>query len=246
VKYTKRGTITVSCRAFREPEGLRNPKQIAVEIIVGDTGCGIPASKLESIFREFEQVESAQPKSSTTPGLGLGLAVVARSVEQLGGQLRVDSKVDQGSRFSFLIPFTVWDGSGRNLVGQGGYGRTVQPVSHPSPSSSLGADMSIEHEREVPDGRSDPPLLGKGVVDNVPVTPESQMVMPPEVVGVEVKAVDVNLRPRPSLRRRRSPGQGSETKLRILSVEVRYTANAEVLRRMVDKLCTFRTMTSIV
>ena len=36
---------------------------------------------------------------------GLGLAVVARIVEQLGGQLRVDSKVGEGSRFSFLIPF---------------------------------------------------------------------------------------------------------------------------------------------
>ena len=38
---------------------------------------------------------------------GLGLAVVARIVEQLGGQLRVDSKPGVGSRFSFLIPFTL-------------------------------------------------------------------------------------------------------------------------------------------
>jgi len=235
VKYTQRGTITVSCRAFNEPEGLKNSKQIAVEIIVGDTGCGIPSCKLESIFREFEQVELAQPKTSTAPGLGLGLAVVARSVEQLGGQLRVDSKVDQGSRFSFLIPFTVWDGCGRH-VGQGGYRRTGASVSHPSPpSSSLGADISIEHEHEhdVPDGRSVPPLQGQDVIDNVLVTPDSQMAPPPEAFGVEVKAVDdIKLMLRPSLRRRgsvhpedRSPVWGIETKLRILSVEVRYTAN---------------------
>ena len=38
---------------------------------------------------------------------GLGLAVVARIVEQLGGQLRVDSKVNEGSRFSFLIPLAL-------------------------------------------------------------------------------------------------------------------------------------------
>lgn len=38
---------------------------------------------------------------------GLGLAVVARIVEQLGGQLRVDSRLGEGSRFSFLIPFAV-------------------------------------------------------------------------------------------------------------------------------------------
>ena len=37
---------------------------------------------------------------------GLGLAVVARIVEQLGGQLRVDSRVDEGSRFSFLVAFS--------------------------------------------------------------------------------------------------------------------------------------------
>lgn len=40
---------------------------------------------------------------------GLGLAVVARIIEQLGGQLRVDSKPGQGSTFSFLIPFGLHD-----------------------------------------------------------------------------------------------------------------------------------------
>ena len=121
MKYTQQGTITVSCRAFNEPERLRNLKQIAVKIIVGDTGCDIPAGKLKSIFRQFEQVESVQAKTSTMPGLGLGLAVIARSVEQLGGQLCVDSEVDQGSHFLFLILFTIWDECGRHLVGQGGY-----------------------------------------------------------------------------------------------------------------------------
>lgn len=81
-------------------------------MVIGDTGCGIPASKPESIFREFEQVESAQPKTSTAPSISLGLAVIAYSVEQLGGRLRVNSKVDQGSRFSFPVLFTVWDGCG--------------------------------------------------------------------------------------------------------------------------------------
>ena len=44
--------------------------------------------------------------TSLTICAGLGLAVVARIVEQLGGQLRVDSALDQGSRFSFLLPLT--------------------------------------------------------------------------------------------------------------------------------------------
>ncbi|KAK7056633.1 hypothetical protein VNI00_002350 [Paramarasmius palmivorus] len=107
LKYTKRGSITVRCTTYEEPEGLRSPSSTAVEIVVQDTGCGIASAKLESIFREFEQVESAEPKTSTEPGVGLGLAVVARIVEQLGGQLRVESKVDEGSRFSFLIPLSL-------------------------------------------------------------------------------------------------------------------------------------------
>jgi hypothetical protein len=84
----------------------------------------------------------------------------------------------------------------------------------------------------VPDGRSVSPLQGQDVIDNVLVTPDSKMAPPPEAIGLEVKAVDIKLMLRPSLRRRgtvhpedRSPVWGSETKLRILSVEVRYTAN---------------------
>lgn len=109
VKFTTEGSITVSCHRFKEPRGLRNSSEVAVEIVVGDTGCGIESSKLEMIFREFEQVESTIPRPGSTPGLGLGLAVVARIVEQLGGQLRVDSKPGEGSRFSFLIPFELVD-----------------------------------------------------------------------------------------------------------------------------------------
>ncbi|KAF9561324.1 hypothetical protein CPC08DRAFT_635599 [Agrocybe pediades] len=107
LKYTTSGSITVACRTFEEPEGLRSMNQTAVEICVSDTGCGIPPGKLESIFREFEQVESSDSRPSDDPGVGLGLAVVARIVEQLGGQLRVDSTVNTGSAFSFLIPLSL-------------------------------------------------------------------------------------------------------------------------------------------
>ncbi|KAK7464699.1 hypothetical protein VKT23_005906 [Stygiomarasmius scandens] len=107
LKYTKEGSITVKCTPLSEEQGgLRWPGATAVEIVVADTGCGIPPRKLESIFREFEQVESSEPKTTSEAGVGLGLAVVARIVQQLGGQLRVESKENEGSRFSFLIPLT--------------------------------------------------------------------------------------------------------------------------------------------
>ena len=134
VKYSTEGKITVECKAFEEPEGLRREGSIAVEIVVADTGCGISPTKLESIFREFEQVESAAPRTAS-PGLGLGLAVVARIVEQLGGQLRIESKVNEGSRFSFLTPFGIARGV------DSGSCSTSSRVDYRSRKSSSGSDI---------------------------------------------------------------------------------------------------------
>jgi hypothetical protein len=69
-------------------------------------------AKLETIFREFEQVttvgDASRPaEDSIKPSVGLGLAVVARIVRNLGGQLRVESKEGQGSKFTFVLPFVI-------------------------------------------------------------------------------------------------------------------------------------------
>lgn len=126
MNHTQTGTITVRCTTFDEPEGLRGPSQTAVEIVVSDTGCGMSPAKVESIYKEFEQAESVQPETRAATGVGelcghllsslrsndmviepgLGLAVVSRIVQQLGGQLRVESKEEEGSQLSFLIPLT--------------------------------------------------------------------------------------------------------------------------------------------
>ncbi|KXN88126.1 Cyanobacterial phytochrome B [Leucoagaricus sp. SymC.cos] len=138
LKYTETGTISVSCKPFDEPEGLRSPKQTAVEIIVADTGCGIEGRKLEKIFREFEQVEFSEPRSNAEAGVGLGLAVVARIVEQLGGQLRADSKVQSGSRFSFLIPLALTqEGSDASQKSPGSSIRSQRSQTCSRPASML-------------------------------------------------------------------------------------------------------------
>jgi hypothetical protein len=249
VKYTQQGTINVSCRAFNEPEGPRNSKQVSVEITVGDTGCGIPANKLESIFREFEQVESAQPKTtwSTAPGLGLGLAVVARSVEQLGGQLRVDSKVDQGSKFSFIISFTLCDESGPDLVGHKGH-------------QSL--ELHMEHECEEPDDRSVLSLSGHEMASVKSIAPHSQSAPASQVVMANADSTDSKTRERSSSRRNprtthskregtaspsRPTGGESGVKLRILSVEVGFCISLpDSFTAFFNLRPTLRTTTSIV
>lgn len=65
VKYTAAGSISVHCKALEGPK-----KEITLEMVVADTGCGIPTSKLQMIFREFEKVESSESRSSEETGVG--------------------------------------------------------------------------------------------------------------------------------------------------------------------------------
>ncbi|HEV2148479.1 MAG TPA: PAS domain-containing sensor histidine kinase [Longimicrobiaceae bacterium] len=70
-----------------------------VEVRVADHGRGIAPADLERIFHEFEQVETREGG-----GTGLGLPISRRLAEILGGSLRVDSTVDEGSTFRLRLP----------------------------------------------------------------------------------------------------------------------------------------------
>ncbi len=74
-----------------------------IEFYVKDTGCGIPSDKLESIFNRFEQVDS-EYQTRNYGGAGLGLSIVRGLVELLGGKIRVESELGNGSTFYFTIP----------------------------------------------------------------------------------------------------------------------------------------------
>jgi two-component system sensor histidine kinase/response regulator len=69
---------------------------------VGDSGIGIPADKLETIFEEFTQADASVTR--THGGTGLGLTICRRIVEQMGGELQVASEVGRGSEFWFTVP----------------------------------------------------------------------------------------------------------------------------------------------
>ena len=77
----------------------------AVRFVVTDTGTGIPAEYLETIWERFAQVPGA-----TRGGAGLGLSLVRNIVTAHGGVVNVESKEGAGSRFSFTLPTT----GGRN------------------------------------------------------------------------------------------------------------------------------------
>ena len=75
----------------------------AVVVQVSDTGIGIPPENQQEIFEEFAQVSSNQMDRT---GLGLGLAICKRIIDAHGGRIWVDSQVNSGSRFSFLLPLS--------------------------------------------------------------------------------------------------------------------------------------------
>jgi signal transduction histidine kinase/CheY-like chemotaxis protein len=69
---------------------------------VADTGRGIPADRLESIFERFRQVDSSDAREKG--GSGLGLAIARNIVEHHGGAMSVESEIGQGSTFYFTLP----------------------------------------------------------------------------------------------------------------------------------------------
>jgi PAS domain S-box-containing protein len=99
LKFTEQGEVVLALTLLGEADG-----RARIRFEVSDTGIGIAPDKLELIFTGFSQAE--QSTSRRYGGTGLGLAISRRLVALMGGELRVDSRVGQGSRFHFelLLP----------------------------------------------------------------------------------------------------------------------------------------------
>ncbi len=97
IKFTERGEIVVSATAELIGESAR------VRFEVSDTGIGIPADRLETIFEDFTQADSSTPRRFG--GTGLGLSICRRLARRMGGELRVQSEPGKGSKFSFDAVF---------------------------------------------------------------------------------------------------------------------------------------------
>lgn len=79
------------------------PEELPFRFVVRDSGIGIPADKLSSIFDPFSRVDSRAVQE--TEGSGLGLAITKRFVDALGGSIRVESVVGQGSVFTVELTY---------------------------------------------------------------------------------------------------------------------------------------------
>ena len=94
IKFTERGTIGIVARY------LQREKMLQVKVL--DTGEGIPQEQIPKIFERFQQLPSGG--ATLHGGVGLGLYLVKKYVEVLGGQIQVNSRIGESSSFTLLIP----------------------------------------------------------------------------------------------------------------------------------------------
>jgi signal transduction histidine kinase/CheY-like chemotaxis protein len=100
VKFTEKGQISIHTRLIES-----NNRSAIVQIEVKDTGIGIPANKLDSIFDSFYQAGSET--SRIYGGTGLGLSITKQLIHRLGGNIHVRSKLKSGTTFTVSLPYTI-------------------------------------------------------------------------------------------------------------------------------------------
>jgi signal transduction histidine kinase/DNA-binding response OmpR family regulator len=102
VKFSEEGSVTISVALVSEQQG-----QAMLELSVRDTGIGMTPEQQNALFHSFTQADSSTTRRFG--GTGLGLAICRQIVEQMGGSIRVDSQVGEGSTFTCRIQMALED-----------------------------------------------------------------------------------------------------------------------------------------
>ncbi|MFN8642876.1 MAG: ATP-binding protein [Candidatus Binatia bacterium] len=107
IKYTPRGgTVTIRARALpphEVPEVLRRADGAGFcELVVADTGVGVPTADLPRLTERFYRVDKA--RSRQLGGTGLGLAIVKHIVQAHGGALQITSELNRGTSVRLVLP----------------------------------------------------------------------------------------------------------------------------------------------
>ncbi|MGF7148472.1 CheY-like chemotaxis protein/CHASE3 domain sensor protein [Sphingomonas zeicaulis] len=142
-KFTSAGGVAVTIG--------RGAAEGMIRIAVQDSGIGIPEDKLGKVFEAFEQVDAST--SRKYGGTGLGLAIARNLARALGGDLTLESKLGEGSRFTLTLPERI---------------EATSQVALPVPALPPSAPVPVQ-----PAERADPPAI---------VSPGSE-VIPTDVVG---------------------------------------------------------------
>jgi signal transduction histidine kinase/DNA-binding response OmpR family regulator len=96
IKFTQHGEIFIDVHLLNLPND-----KAEISFAVSDTGIGIPADKLDRLFKAFSQVDSSTTRKYG--GTGLGLVICEKLIALMEGSISVESEVGKGTRFSFSI-----------------------------------------------------------------------------------------------------------------------------------------------
>jgi len=102
IKFTGEGGVCLEVHVEEASGDAVSSGHPQIRFCVSDTGIGIEASALETIFSEFEQADTTPARRYG--GTGLGLAISQRLVEKMDGEMIVESVPGEGSAFSFTVP----------------------------------------------------------------------------------------------------------------------------------------------
>ncbi|MDF1796740.1 MAG: ATP-binding protein [Coxiellaceae bacterium] len=100
IKFTDQGSVTLKT-SLEEVQ----TKQVILKLSIEDSGMGIPQNKIGYIFGKFNRLEKSA--TGNHPGTGLGLSIVKRFLQDIGGDIHVDSTIGVGSCFTCTIPFEI-------------------------------------------------------------------------------------------------------------------------------------------
>ena len=142
VKFTKTGRIDFGVAQRREPGA--DGEAVIVDIVVSDTGIGIPVEQQSLVYTPFYQADSGSNRAEG--GAGLGLTVAHRLVEAMGGTMTFSSAVGRGSSFRVSVPARL---TYRNDLGGKAGNRCLAPpgnTGHPGrdPAPLAGSVLLVE------------------------------------------------------------------------------------------------------
>ncbi len=98
IKFTADGYIEINASWSSLEDNC-----VLLDCSVIDSGCGIPADRIEDIFNSFQQIDASDTRQFG--GTGMGLSLVQRLVELMGGHVKVETDLGKGSAFRFELPF---------------------------------------------------------------------------------------------------------------------------------------------
>ena len=108
-KFTERGEILLRVSVLERQE-----QRVVLQFVVQDTGIGMSEEQLARLFEVFHQAEASTTRRYG--GTGLGLSICQRLLTLMGGSIRVESRLGEGSCFTAVAPFVVAEGASSRVV----------------------------------------------------------------------------------------------------------------------------------